>query len=261
MLQQPELAQQHGEHIQAVCTGQQLVVHQLECTVILAGHDGVHHLEHRTLRRRCRELPDLIGMNRDVFAGMRGNLGDFGQQLRCIRTAGEDQEICGMLIAFLAQVPEGRGDKQGQLPVLQLGEYDDTALLFYRAVQLFPPVRLFGTVEKKHGGGGNGSQICNEPVIPLRPAGERRMIPDNHQAAVRQERQCFRGGDQLIGFRGFQDGFIHVLHSFRKNGFPQGSERGLFQIFFFAFEQEDRRDLVPGQGLQKFFPIQDGSPP
>ena len=75
------------------------------------------------------------------------------------------------------------------------------------------------------------------------------MIPDDHQAAVRQEGKRFGSGNQLIGLRRFQYGFIHIRHSFRKHGFPQGGKGRLLQVFLVPLEQENGRDLVPGQGF------------
>ena len=106
MLQEAELAQQHGEHIQAVRPGQQLVPHEQERPVVLAGYNCVHHLENGALRGGRGQLPDLIGMNGDVFPGMGGNLGNFSQQPGRIRTAGKDQEIRGAFVALLAQIFE-----------------------------------------------------------------------------------------------------------------------------------------------------------
>ena len=70
MLQETELAKQHGEHIHPVGTGEQLIAHQEKSPAALPGNNGIHHLEDRAFRGRRGDGPDGIRVDGRSVSGM-----------------------------------------------------------------------------------------------------------------------------------------------------------------------------------------------
>ena len=81
MLEEAELAEEHGEHIHAVGAGEELIPHEEEGAAALAGDHGIHHLEDGTLRGRGGDGADGIRMDDGGIPGMGGDLGDLAPGL------------------------------------------------------------------------------------------------------------------------------------------------------------------------------------
>ena len=147
------------------------------------------------------------------------------------------------------------GDKAGQFRAGKAGKADDAAQLFDGCIDFFPGVRFAGAEEKQHGGGRNGRKIGNQTVVSLASSHDGRMIPDNHQAAIRQEGKRFGRGDQLIRFRIIQHHFVHFLHAFGQKRPAQPHKRVLFHLLLFSLKEQDGRQGTGGKRLFKVFTI------
>ena len=74
MLQKTILPQEQRQHLGRLCSVQQLVLHQDEGTLLLAGHDSVHQLENRAFRGRGCEGGDIVGCDGRTIPDVGGNL-------------------------------------------------------------------------------------------------------------------------------------------------------------------------------------------